>query len=248
MNITYITITGKEDGFGAQYQAVMSGIAFCKYNNYVYIHTPFKKMNGHNIDNNEVNKLNTFIGINNEYLKKKNLLPSNNDIIIEKKYTEVHNNKTPSIYYTHNVLDIIRNYYFSTEKPIIDNIDIAIHIRRGDVKFDNIKRHTDNNFYVKIIQELRNKYPFYKITIFSEGDYEEFRDIGLEENCYKLNIDICETFHSLVCSKVLIMAKSSFSYSAALLNVNTIYYIDFWHKKLNHWLNIESLLDHVSVS
>ena len=31
------TITGKTDGFGAQYQAIMSGIAICKYKNYEYL-------------------------------------------------------------------------------------------------------------------------------------------------------------------------------------------------------------------
>jgi hypothetical protein len=30
-----LTIRGKNDGFGAQYQAVMSGIAFCHAKNYL---------------------------------------------------------------------------------------------------------------------------------------------------------------------------------------------------------------------
>ena len=42
-NINY-TIKGKNDGFGAQYQAIMSGIALCKYKNYNYIHTPMKEI------------------------------------------------------------------------------------------------------------------------------------------------------------------------------------------------------------
>jgi hypothetical protein len=37
------------------------------------------------------------------------------------------------------------------------------------------------------------------------------------------------------------MAKSSFSYSAAILNPNKIYYINFWHKPLNHWVKIINL-------
>lgn len=36
------TISGKNDGFGAQYLAIMSGIAFCKYKNYKYVHTNIK--------------------------------------------------------------------------------------------------------------------------------------------------------------------------------------------------------------
>ena len=41
---TVYTITGKTDGFGAQYLAIMSGIAICKYKNYDYLHTPIKKL------------------------------------------------------------------------------------------------------------------------------------------------------------------------------------------------------------
>jgi hypothetical protein len=55
------TIKGKEDGFGAQYQAIMSGIAYCIYKKYVYVHTPFTKIE-HDCD---VEKANDFIGIKN---------------------------------------------------------------------------------------------------------------------------------------------------------------------------------------
>ena len=41
MTNIYYTIVGKTDGFGAQYQAILSGIAYCKFKNYIYIHTPF---------------------------------------------------------------------------------------------------------------------------------------------------------------------------------------------------------------
>ena len=240
MSITYYTIKGKTDGFGAQYQSIMSGIAFCKYNKYTYIHTPFTRMQ-HNVD---IAKLNKFIGVNNDHLKCNNLLPSKNDKIIEQIFSkEVHWHKNPSIYYTNEVLQMIRNWYFSTEKPNIGNIDIAIHIRRGDVsKKRNNTRYTDNSVYIKIIKHLRIKYPSYTITIFSEGKYDDFKELGLEEKNFKLNIDICETFHSLACAKVLITSISSFSYCAALINANTVYYTSFWHKKIDHWLSIEALI------
>jgi len=37
------------------------------------------------------------------------------------------------------------------------------------------------------------------------------------------------------------MSKSSFSYSAALLSTNIVYYIPFWHKTLDNWLTIDNL-------
>jgi len=238
----YYTIKDKTDGFGAQYHAILSGIAFSKYNNYIYLHTPFIII-AHNLD---ANKLNKFIGINNDYLIKNNLLPSKYDKIINKKFSkEVHFSNNPSLYYTEETLKIIRDFYYNTEKKIINNIDIAIHIRRGDVNKKNI-RFTNNNIYFKLINQLIKKYPHYKITIFSQGKYQDFSDLGLNETNFKLNIDIMETFHSLVSAKILVISKSSFSYSAALLNTNIIYYledfINWWHKPLNNWVNVNTLL------
>ena len=58
------TITGKTDGFGAQYHAIMSGIAICKYKNYEYLHKPMKEV-AHVKTADELN-LNKFIGIKSE--------------------------------------------------------------------------------------------------------------------------------------------------------------------------------------
>lgn len=235
MSITYYTIKGNRDGFGAQYQAILSGIAYCNYKNIVYIHTPIKIID-HNTD---INKANNFIGIT------INLQQYNSNCKIEERQyeSEVHWCETPSIYYTDKILEYIRKCYYSTLKPNIGFIDIAIHIRRGDVsKKDNNNRYIDNNYYIEIIKKLKIKYPTYTITIFSEGKYEEFNNLGLEENCFRLNTDIFETFHSLVCAKILIQSFSSFSYCAGLINQNTVYhYDDFWHKKLDHWLSLSSL-------
>lgn len=232
----FYTIAGKTDGFGAQYQAMLSGLAFCKCKkDYVYVHTPFTTIE-HGVD---VSKANIFIGINNN----NKLIPSKTDnIVIKTLEPEVHWSPKPSRYYTDEVLKIIRRCYYSSEKPNIGIIDIAIHIRRGDVTKGN--RYIDNNFYKELITRLKVKYPNYAITVFSEGVYEDFKDLGLEENSYMLNMDVFETFHSLVCAKVLIQSYSSFSYCAGMLNQNTVYYFDgFWHKKLDKWFKLSLLLD-----
>lgn len=218
-----LTIKGKSDGFGAQYQAILSGIAYCNYMNYKYIHTPFSRMS----HNENITNLNQFIGI-----------PPSNETqidIIEKCCGDVHFSKNPDIYYTPEVLTMIRTYYYSTNKPNIQNPDIAIHIRRGDVKENNEKRFTNNDQYKQIISFLLKTYPNYNITIFSEGKKEDFNDFINERIYFQLNTDIEETFHSLVSAKILVTAKSSFSYCAALLNNNDIYYLPFWHNPLKHW-------------
>jgi hypothetical protein len=221
--ITY-TVKGKTDGFGSQYQSILSGIAYCAYKNYVYIHTPLTTLD----HNGDLGRANEFMGINsyNSSIKCNIVVP----------YEQiVHYSETPSIYYTDAVLEFIRTQYFKNKKPQIEIPDIAIHIRRGDVtKNKNTERYTDNNYYKELIKKIKIKYPTYTITIFSEGKYEDFIELGLKEKHFRLNTDLFETFHSLVCAKVLIQSFSSFSYCAGLINKNTVYhYDDFWHKKLD---------------
>ena len=69
----YYTIKGKDDGFGAQYQAILSGISYCNYKNYIYIHTPFTQID-HAID---VSKANEFIGIHNNLEIDSSFRPTN---------------------------------------------------------------------------------------------------------------------------------------------------------------------------
>jgi len=226
------TIAGRDDGFGAQYQALMSGIAYSKFKNYNYIHTPLyivgasAKSSGHGASATE---LNDFIGIPN--------YPSKCNIDITEVHSEyVHSSNNPSKYYTDSIITLLRNYYYSTSKPVIGNIDIAIHIRRGDVILEMLEaRYTSLSYYNKIIKFLNYKYPLYNIVIFSEGNIKDFNKLNGKNISFKLNKSITETFHSLVSAKILVMAKSSFSYSAAILNSNEIYYINFWHKPLKQW-------------
>lgn len=218
-----LTVKGKCDGFGAQYQAIMSGIAYSNYMNYKYIHSPFQKI----AHDGNPEKLNEFVGI-----------PCSDELnvdIIVKCCGEVHFSKTPDIYYNSHVLQVLQQYYHSTPKPTIENCEIALHIRRGDVKENNEKRYTTNDKYKDILSFLLEKYKNQRITIFSEGFIADFQELQQDRVDFKLNMTIEESFHSLVTAKVLVTAKSSFSYSAALLNPNEIYYIPFWHRPLKKW-------------
>lgn len=239
--LTYLTIRGRGDGFGAQYQAIMSGIALCEFKKYKYFHTPFVNIQHLGLD--EIEKMNNFIGIKNENYDDATMkkIQENLQVVMEFEDAHYHCEK-PSIYYTDKVLKQIRDWYFSTEKPKIDNIDIAIHIRRGDVHSGWTERYTDNKDYKKIIQSLRQKYPSYKITIVSEGNIDDFKDLELEDSCFLLNGDVTVAFHTMVTAKVLVMSKSSFTYTPAILNSNTVYHMTFWHKPLDHWLSVNELL------
>jgi hypothetical protein len=231
------SIVPRGDGFGSQYQSVMSAIAYCEYNNLIFKHVSFYKI-AHNTD---ARKMNEFIGVKNDP-EVENLQAN----IIEKcgYNPAVHYSKTPDIYYTDNVINKLRMYYYSTPKPQVEVNDIAIHIRRGDVTKHNIKvlpRYTENEVYKRYIKMLKSKYPGYKIHIHSEGKPRDFLDItSNEENIeLHLNEDIQVTYHTLVTAKILVASKSSFSYTAAILNENEIYYIPMIHHPLQKWNILE---------
>ena len=231
-DVKYYTIHSRTyDGFGTQYHALMSGIAYSKSKGYVYVHTPFQEIS----HGGDVSSLNEFIGIQTTPMAKD--VPAAK---IEEFSREVHEAERPSMYYTSEVIQILRDYYYSTEKPTITENDIAVHIRRGDVAPNANTwgdRYTSNEDYKKILAMLRREYPSYRITIHSEGTQEHFSELLGENITCKLNEDIRQTFHSLVTAKVLVTAKSSLSYSAAILNEGTVYYQDFWHKPLDGWKN-----------
>ena len=237
----------RDDGFGAQYQSIMSGIAYCEKMKYKFHFTRFKTIE-HIKTSQEVDSLTNFIGIP---TKKENIKCD----ISESFSKIVHGAIKPSYFYTPYVLTKIRRYYYSTSKPIIKNqSEISIHIRRGDVVSDssnnNINiRYTSNVVYSKIINFLTKKYPDKKITIYSQGKLEDFKDlqsINRSKISLFLNGDIKETFHRLVSSNILVTSKSSFSYTAAILNTNKIYYLDFWHKPLDHWELLSKILTDIN--
>ena len=223
------TISNRRDGFGSQYKAMMYCLAYCHYiNDAKYIHTPFK----HIAHNQSTEELNEFIGFPIPKLKPKNIdfsmkfIPKN------------HQTNNPDKYFTKKIRKLIRFYYYSTNKPIIQNIDIAIHIRRGDVNPENKNtktRYTSNNFYIKIIKYLNKIYPNYNITIFSEGNINDFHNLQNLNVTFKLNYDLKKTFHSLVRAKVLVTSISCLSFCAAILNKNIIYVISNKQDRLKYW-------------
>ncbi len=217
----------RRDGFGAQYQAMMSGVAYAHFMNYRYVHTPFQRLD-HNVD---VAAMNRFIGIP---------VSGEKADIREEGSALVNSAEIPDIYYTDEVRAILRSWYHSTEKPAVDPEQIAIHIRRGDAARQNLTfRLTSNSFYRQLIRDLEGEYPGLRIRIHSEGQPGDFSDLESKNVELALNEDLRVTFHAMVMAKVLVTAKSSLSYAAALLNENTVCYIPFWHKPLKSWKILE---------
>lgn len=258
MGYKNLTIRGKTDGFGCQFNAKLSGLAFCLTSNhqkwgtrYHYIHTPFTSVSHGWGDPEDVARLNEFVGVpDNRHGKK---------IHIKMRYLKKTFNDPNAFYHNHS-LQKIREYYWSTPKPESASHDIVVHIRRGDVQpnggGDRARRHIPNWWYNKVILETASKYPsHYSIAIYSEGDMSEFESILddwpkdlVDRTEFRLSqdsiahqkFDLLTTYHHMVTAKVLLMSKSGLAYTAGILNENDVLFVRSGARgqkiPLNHWI------------
>ena len=131
----------------------------------------------------------------------------------------------------------IKNAFYANKKPVFNNdsINIALHIRRSNLHDD---RHTDNddNYFLEMMDYIRQSYSGNKIFhIYSQGEEKDFLHFENKDVIFHLNESIESTFLSMAMAKILVMSKSSFSYAAAMLNENIVYYLPFWHRPSANW-------------
>lgn len=248
---SYLMLLPRGDGFGTHVFALLHALAYCRFKNLTYIHVPWTSV-GHTPAGTKTedwsSDLEDFIGLVKDEIRWKSDLgpiPAINWIgKVEEKI---------ETYFNDDFLTSMRQMYFASPKnnsqsfATTDNtIRVAVHIRRGDIEgHDGHKfRYTTNNetlAFMKLVEnELRKSSVSKPVSfhIYSEGNPESFNDIQLaygERVFLHLNENIKVTFHDLVSSDVLIIAKSSFSYSAALLSKASVYFQRFWMAPRHRW-------------
>jgi hypothetical protein len=121
-----------------------------------------------------------------------------------------------------------------------ENLNIAIHIRRGDIMMNGKVntmheiRFQHNSYYVNVLNcitgniETERNICAYIYSQGNEADFPEFKDFNNITFC--LNMNPYDSFIHLVYADLLVTGKSGFSYIPALLsNGIKICPEDFWH-------------------
>lgn len=264
----YITCAGRNDGLGAQVQAILSTILLAKQYNLTYVHTPFKILD-HNPG--EEKYFETFFNFAMNEKTIDNI--SNLKLKINEFKHSYEIKKEPHTLYIgqscHDYADRYPNTYLNIQKMIIDKfllsskkdypvyyennkVNIALHIRRGDVsQQQNEARFTENFYYKSILEQLLDmttklNYDV-SIHLYSQGKIEDFSELKDFNINYHLNECLATTFYNLTLADILVMSKSSLSYSAALLSKNIKIYQEFWHKPLNEWVQVKVMNSQVLI-
>jgi len=266
----YITCTGKKDGMGAQAQAIYSAMLYCKLNKIPYCHTPLKSI-AHNTDNNPnfTNEVEQFFNFGEDEIAIKDVVANREVIDLDNstfktffkilKYLFTNTEKYIfSRSHFHNYINQhtadypiiqkeLRRKFYKYTKPNTNiyngnEINIAVHLRRGDVSKSDENRFTNNLQIFQLIQQLNKLFSdsstSFKIHIFSQGKEEEFTELKQYASVH-LNGNIFDDFMYLTKADILFMAKSSYSYCAALLSEGLIIYEPFWHPPLKEWKIID---------
>lgn len=127
-----------------------------------------------------------------------------------------------------------------------DKINIALHIRRDDaINFP--QRWVSDEYYLNIIDIIeKNLFKDYNLTIYTQKNNFNFNKFEKYNVIYDEITEDYDTFVDMVFSDILIMGRSSFSYSAALLNKNMVLYPkNFYCKNVGNWVEIEDFVESI---
>lgn len=210
------------------------------------------KNNFPTMNNSEINFENTFYAHHQIFegvlLDYKKMAETTNILLVVEIAYENLLDKNPEIY--ERAMQVLKNMKQKIELPEYavkpNHKKIAIHIRRGDVsESQNNTRYVPLSYYQDLFDKLVLLYPnpyFFIFTEITPDNKEEFLEFERKNENLPLklmpDIDILTTLEYLIDADVLVMSKSSFSYVAGLYNENDVYYMDFWHAKLNRWKRI----------
>jgi hypothetical protein len=231
----------RTDGFGAQFQTIISSVLYAEFNHKDFVYTPFIAME-HNYDNSAdflrkkeelINFINYYRLNNNDSLQDQ---PTTYDCIhfFESNIDWCENSSSLAEIKRLFRLNKSKEQYFSN-----DAFHIAVHIRRPNAHDSRIQgTETPDGFFLKTIDFLREQYRSNPVLfhIYSQGKIEDFEKIyNGKDIVLHINDSIENTFTSLVLADALVTSTSSLSYCAALLSNGPVYYTPFWHPPFKSW-------------
>jgi hypothetical protein len=236
----YLVVRNRTDGFGAQFQNRIIAYFYAKKNGLEYIHRPILSME-HNY-NQDKNFIEDMENLMNHKTKFKSLNDVNLNLVLEfsnDQYSFFENNID---HYLKDMKEIREIFWSNKDRNVFKNnrFNVAVHIRRPN-PHDSRKEgaNTPLEYYIKIIKLINETYKDKTCIfhIFSQGSIEDFSEIKKLniQVIFRLDEDIKITFPCLVAADILVTSRSSFSYTAALLNENIIYHLPFWHKHSSTW-------------
>lgn len=116
-----------------------------------------------------------------------------------------------------------RRKYYSNKSPRRKEVlTVCVHVRRGDITSSRPDMWTSTSVIAKTMAKVRavlDGYRFkHKICVFSQGNYKDIAELDGPGTEFFLDADPFWSMQEIIEADILITAKSSFSYVAALIS------------------------------
>jgi hypothetical protein len=133
-----------------------------------------------------------------------------------------------------------RKYYSNKPRRTNEVLSVCVHVRRGDVTPDILDMWTSTSFIAETITRVRailEAHCFkYKICVLSQANFVDITDLNVPDADVFIDADPIWSMQEAIEADVLIMAKSSFSYVAALISDGIKIYEPCGYPPLSSWV------------
>jgi len=250
-----ITCIGLGDGVGSQLHGRLSTLLYARRYGMRYLHTPFENLEhvSHGLDSErEAQEWEHFFNLGEGEILR---TPEHGEPCFLKKPHRAWLGKRRfyAVTHCHRLMqwfprdyeayaEEFREKYWRTSKPDPPGVEkskpyLAIHLRRGDVSSSGSEgfRYTSDEVILSSLHKIKDGHPEMAVHVYSQGNPSLFGRFLAEGARLHLDEDARSTFHALVCADILITAKSTFSYTAGMLNQNDVYYEPSWLPPFSTW-------------
>lgn len=252
----YITNAQITDGFGSQFQSILSVIFVCWEEKKEFIYTPlFRIQHNYDDDPEYMDKLESVMNLKNNFRTMDQLTPNETNMV---EKMDDHNYKSKIDAYIEKYLNTdslqkIRTIFWENkDRNVFKNnkINIAIHIRRPNFVDEGVleehnkqfgvwKRFHTDEYFLLGIHHLREQYPKDRVMfhIYSQKNARSnFDAFNAPDIVLHIDEDVGDSFVQMVAADLLITSASSLSYVAGWLSEGTVFSCPFWHTALPNWI------------
>jgi len=174
------------DGFGSQYQNIISVILIALKNNFTFVYSPFSHIE-HNYENSLsfIEKMEDLINIKNNFANRKYVPDAEvyqigkqiMDDNIEYYATPENLNVVKNIFWENKLRNGISKKKYAFDDENNDNLHLSIHIRRPnacDPKSDPYERYIHDNIFYRVLSD---------ICYSNDIREKELSSVQIHENC-----------------------------------------------------------------
>jgi hypothetical protein len=257
LSAVYLTSRSRWDGPGSQILATLSNICFAEFTGVQYVHTPFQRMShapAGMTDEECAQRWEKHLDLGSSYAAVETVTAAERVVV----------HGARGVRYRTSTLNVLNNCHSFTDRypqvwlPVLERIKrqrwamtdmregrpliVAAHARRGDVPASETLRYTSDTYLASTLGGVAQVLSEYGLRatmhVYSEGREEDFAGLRELDVTLHLDGDQIGDWEALRAADVLIVSRSAYSYSAALLSDGIILCPRFWHEPLPGWVRV----------